>query len=167
LIRHLTDAAECHPDAHWPEQALRALRGLVHAHHQAREAGLPAIPARVRGRLIKELRQAVAVGLSQVPRRPGDQTKQTPARNLLECLHDRHSDVVAFCFDTRIPPTNNAAEAGLLGLVVVCWWDDAAGCGFGLVWCGGPRRVRPRQAMACPAAVTHPASRLAVKVGSR
>lgn len=34
-------------------------------------------------------------------------------RNLLECLRDRHDDVVAFCYDTRIPPTNNQAEFGL------------------------------------------------------
>ena len=113
LIRHLTDAAECHPQAHWPAQALRALRGLVHAYHQACDAGLPAIPARTRRRLITELRQAVAVGLAQNPRRPGPRTKQTPARNLLECLRDRHDDVVAFCFDTRIPPTNNLAESSL------------------------------------------------------
>jgi hypothetical protein len=113
IIRHLTDAAECHPDAYWPAQALRALRGLIHAHHQARDAGLPAVPARTRQRLLTELRQAVAVGLSQIPRRPGAKTKQTPARNLLECLRDRHDDVVAFCYDTRIPPTNNAAEASL------------------------------------------------------
>ncbi len=113
IIRHLTDAAECHPDAHWPQQALRALRALVHAHHLARDAGLTAIPARTRNRLIRELRRAVAVGLSQIPRRPGAQTKQAPARNLLECLRDRHNDVVAFCFDTQIPPTNNTAETGL------------------------------------------------------
>src|SRR6266568_338031 len=113
IIRHLTDAAECHPEAYWPAQALRALRGLIHAHHQARDAGLPAVPARTRQRLITELRQAVAVGLSQSPRRPGAKTKQTPARNLLECLRDRHHDVVGFCFDTRIPPTNNAAESSL------------------------------------------------------
>jgi transposase len=113
IIRHLTDAAECHPGAHWPEQALRALRGLIHAHHQAAQAGLPAIPARIRNRLISELRQAVAVGLSQISRRPGAKTKQIPARNLLECLRDRHRDIVAFCFDTQIPPTNNTAENGL------------------------------------------------------
>jgi hypothetical protein len=113
LIRHLNDAAECHPQAHWPEQALRALRGLIHAHHRARDAGRTAIPARTRSRLVTELRQAVAVGLAQIPRRPGSKTKQLPARNLLECLRDRHDDVVAFCFDTRIPPTNNTAESSL------------------------------------------------------
>jgi hypothetical protein len=112
IIRHLNDAAECHPDGYWPAQALRALRGLVHAHHQAREAGLQAVPARTRQRLVTELRQAAA-GLSQIPRRPGAKAKQTPARNLLECLRDRHGDVAALCFDTRIPPTNNAAEPSL------------------------------------------------------
>jgi hypothetical protein len=110
LLRHLTDAAECHPDSHWPAQALRALRGLVHAHHQARDAGQPAIPASIREPLVTELRRAVTVGLSEISRRPGAKTKQTPARNLLECLRDRHDDIVAFCLNTRIPPTNNQAE---------------------------------------------------------
>jgi transposase len=113
LIRHLTDAAECHPDAHWPAQALRALRALVHAHHQARDAGQPAIPADVRKPLVTDLRRAVTVGLSQISRRPGTTTKQLPARNLLECLRDRHDDILAFCLDTRIPPTNNQAESDL------------------------------------------------------
>jgi transposase len=113
IIRHLTDAAECHSGSHWPDQAIRALRGLIHAHHQARDAGLAAIPAHLREPLLKEFRQAVVFGLSQISRRPGAKSKQLPARNLLECLRDRHGDVVAFCFDTQIPPTNNQAESDL------------------------------------------------------
>ena len=112
IIRHLTDAAECHPGSYWPAQALRALRGLIHAHHQARDAGLAAIPADIREPLITEFRQAVLVGLAEIGRRPGN-TTQLPARNLLECLRDRHDDVIGFCFDTRIPPTNNQAETDL------------------------------------------------------
>ena len=44
ILRDLQDCAESYPGAGWPEQAVRALRGLVHAWHAAREQGLPAIP---------------------------------------------------------------------------------------------------------------------------
>jgi transposase len=33
--------------------------------------------------------------------------KQDPCRDLLECLRDRHDDIVRFSTDTRIPPTSN------------------------------------------------------------
>ena len=45
LIRDFADCAETYPGAAWPEQAIRSLRGLIHAWHAAREQGLPAIPA--------------------------------------------------------------------------------------------------------------------------
>lgn len=44
MLARCATAAETYPDAHWPPQALRALRGLISAWHAAREAGLPAIP---------------------------------------------------------------------------------------------------------------------------
>jgi transposase len=44
LIRDFADCAETYPGAAWPEQAIRSLRGLIHAWHAAREQGLPAIP---------------------------------------------------------------------------------------------------------------------------
>ena len=45
LIRDFADCAETYPGAGWPEQAQRALRGLIRAWHAVREQGLPAIPA--------------------------------------------------------------------------------------------------------------------------
>ena len=45
ILRDYQDAAETYPDAIWPVQAQRALRGLIGAWHAARDAGLPAIPA--------------------------------------------------------------------------------------------------------------------------
>ena len=45
LLRDFEDCAESYPGAVWPVQAQRALRGLIHAWHAAREQGLPAIPA--------------------------------------------------------------------------------------------------------------------------
>lgn len=111
----LADAAETYPDAHWPAQAQRALRGLITAWHAARAAGLPAIPVDVREPLVTEFRQAVRVGLSQVPRVPGPRscTAQRPGRELLEFCRDRQDDVVRFTTDTRIWPTNNISERDL------------------------------------------------------
>ena len=45
LLRDYEDCAESYPGAVWPVQAQRALRGLIHAWHAAREQGLDAIPA--------------------------------------------------------------------------------------------------------------------------
>ena len=43
----------------------------------------------------------------------GPRDKQPPGRNLLEDLYHRHDDVLRFCYDTTIPPTNNLAERDL------------------------------------------------------
>jgi transposase len=50
------------------------------------------------------------VGLSQVRRTPGANTRQPPARLLLECLRAREPDGLRFLSDLRIPPTSNQAE---------------------------------------------------------
>jgi len=67
----------------------------------------------VRAPLVTEFRRAVRVGLSDIPRTPDPNAKQLPARNLLECLRDREHDVLRFCSDTQVPPTNNLAERDL------------------------------------------------------
>jgi hypothetical protein len=115
LLRDFTDAAQANPDAVWPEQAQRALRGLIHAFNQARDAGQPEIAALVRDPLISSFRHAVRVGLAQVPANPGPRssTKQPPGRVLLEFCRDREADVLLFVTDTRIWPTNNISERGL------------------------------------------------------
>jgi transposase len=115
LLRDLEDAAECYPDQHWPAQAQRALRGLIHAHHQARDGRLTQIPAHIREPLISDFRHAVRVGLADLPRIPGPKstTAQLPGRCLLEALRDRENDVLRFVFDTEIPPTNNQGERDL------------------------------------------------------
>ena len=59
-------------------------------------------------------RHGVRVGLSQVPRIPGANVEQPPARLLLECLRDREDDVLRFLFDLRIPPTSNQAKRDVL-----------------------------------------------------
>jgi len=113
LLRDLADAAETYPQAVWPQQCMRALRGLIHAANLARAAGQAEIDPAVREELVRQFRQGVLVGLTDVPRTGGPRDKQPPARALLEDLHCRHDDVVRFCYDTTIPPTNNLAERDL------------------------------------------------------
>lgn len=115
LIRDFEDAAQCWPGAIWPGQAQRALRGLIKAWHRAREQGLDAIPRRVREPLATEFRHAVLAGLSDVPRIPGPKhsTAQHPGQDLLEFCHHRRDDVLRFCYDTRVWPTNNISERGV------------------------------------------------------
>ena len=113
LLRDLADAAETYPDAGWPVQCARALRGLIHASNIARAAGDPEIRPEHRDELIAELRHGVLVGLKDVPRIGGPCDKQSPARSLLEDLNTRRADVLRFCYDATIPPTNNLAERDL------------------------------------------------------
>ncbi|MCA1836205.1 MAG: hypothetical protein LC721_07730 [Actinobacteria bacterium] len=44
VIRDFEDAAECWPDAIWPRQAQRALRGLIRAWHAPATRGFPRSP---------------------------------------------------------------------------------------------------------------------------
>jgi hypothetical protein len=115
LIRDFEDCAETYPAAIWPAQAQRALRGLIHAWHAAREQGLPLIPAAVRDPLAHEFRHAVLAGLASVPRVPGpaNTVKQKPGRDMLEFCRDRRSDVLLFTEDTSVWPTNNISERGV------------------------------------------------------
>lgn len=109
LLGDLEDAAQSYPDAPWPDQAARA---LVHAHHQARDAGRDAVPADAEHPHVHEFRAAVRVELAQLPR-PAPGRAGPPARRLLEDLRDRETDVLRFVGDTRIEPTNNLAERDL------------------------------------------------------
>jgi transposase len=83
LLRDFADAAETYPDAHWPAQAQRALRGLITAWHTARTAGLSEIDPRVRvkltagvprrgqGRALAGTAGARATALDRATTRPG------------------------------------------------------------------------------------------------
>ncbi len=115
IIRDYQDAAECWPDTIWPVQAQRALRGLIRAWHQARDAGLGEIPEPIREPLTREFRHAVLAGLSDIPRIPGPKhsTAQHPGRDLLEFCRDRQADVLRFTRDTTVWPTNNISERGV------------------------------------------------------
>ena len=115
LLRDFADAEQAYPDQHWPAQAQRALRGLIRAWHTARAQGMAEITEPLREALTLEFRRAIRVGLAQVPRVPGPRhcTAQHPGRELLEFCRDREDDVLRFCFDTRIWPTNNISERDL------------------------------------------------------
>jgi transposase len=115
LDRDFEDAAQCWPGTIWPGQAQRALRGLIRAWHAAREHGQAEIPARIRDPLTREFRHAVLAGLSDVPRIPGPRhsTAQHPGRDLLEFCQHRQDDVLRFCRDTVVWPTNNISERGV------------------------------------------------------
>ena len=115
LIRDFEDCAETYPGSGWPEQAQRALRGLIRAWHAAREQDLPAIPDDIRQPLELEFRRAVTFGLSAVPRVPGPRTtvKQKPGREMLEFCRNREADVLRFASGTSVWPTNNISERGV------------------------------------------------------
>jgi hypothetical protein len=115
LLRDFTDAAEAYPGAVWPEQAQRALRGLIHAFNTARDAGQAEIAPLVREPLIDSFRHAIRVGLAEVRAVPGPRssTAQLPGRMLLEFGRDHQDDVLRFTTDTRIWPTNNISERSL------------------------------------------------------
>lgn len=113
LLRDLEDAAQTYPDAIWPGQAAEALRKMIHASNVARDQGLPRVPDVETAADLVLFRRAVVVGLSEVSRVPGANSRQKPGRTLLECLRDREGDVLRFLADTRIPPTSNQAERDL------------------------------------------------------
>ena len=116
MLRDYQDCAETYPGAVWPVQAQRALRGLIHAWHAAREQGLAAIPADV-------TEAAGARVPARRPRGPGQRaracpgpknsTRQQPGRELLEFCRGRQDDVLRFTADTSIWPTNNISERGV------------------------------------------------------
>ncbi len=112
LLRDLQDAVETYPEAIWPVQLTRSLRGLVHQANLARVAGLREVPPELRDPLIAEYRGAVRVGLADVPP-AGKGRKQPVGRCLLECLRDRQQDVLRFVFDLDVWPTNNQSERDL------------------------------------------------------
>ena len=113
ILRDLQDAAQCYPDAIWPGQAADALRGLIHAANTARGKGLARVPGDDTAADLVLFRNAVRVGLSEVRRVPGANSKQKPGRTLLDCLKDREADVLRFLTGLRIPPTSNQAERDL------------------------------------------------------
>ncbi|MEO3863899.1 transposase [Acrocarpospora sp. B8E8] len=115
LLRDFEDAGQAYPGTTWPEQAQRALRGLIHQHNLARQAGQSEITPQLRDPLITEFRRAVVVGLHDVPRVPGPkkQVKQKVGRELLEFCRDHEDWVLAFCYGAGIWPTNNLSERDL------------------------------------------------------
>ena len=113
ILRDLEDCAQAYPDAIWTGQAAEALRGLIHAANVSRDKGLSAVPGDDMAADLALFRNAIRVGLSEVRRVPGANSKQKTGRCLLECLKDREDDVLRFTTDLQIPPTSNQAERDL------------------------------------------------------
>jgi hypothetical protein len=111
LLRDLEDCAQAYPDAVWPGQAAEALRGIIHAANVARDQGLSAVPGGDMAADLVLFRNAVRVGLSEVRRVPGANSRQKTGRCLLECLKEREDDVLRFTTDLRIPPTSKPGRA--------------------------------------------------------
>jgi transposase len=112
LIRELTAAEQDHPGQAWPAQVRWALAELNIQAKKAREQGLTEIPPERALVYLRAYHHGVAVGLSVHPRAPA--RKQSPARNLLERLRDRASDVLRFADHSGwVPFTNNEAERAL------------------------------------------------------
>src|SRR6266851_5730080 len=104
LLRDLEDAAQSYPDAIWPGQIARELRALIHAANLARGQGLAVVPDDAIAGHLRLFRHGVNAGLSAIRRAPGANSKQPPARHLLECLKHREAGVLRFLTDTAIPP---------------------------------------------------------------
>jgi transposase len=112
LCRDLDGAGEVYPDAHWPAQIAKALRGLMHQANLAREAGHATIDDAVKNKLIKLFKDGVLVGLSDTTSH-GDRPGERKARLVLEVLRDREADVLRFAHDLNVPATSNQAERDL------------------------------------------------------
>lgn len=111
LVRELTAVAQDFPDAIWPEQARRALLELNTAARAARGNNQTSIQAGTAEEPLRLFRHAVLVGLAQHRRDPG--RKQSKARNLLERLRDRETEILRFAHDLTVPFTNNGSERDL------------------------------------------------------
>ena len=102
LLRDYEDCAESYPGAVWPVQAQRALRGLIHAWHAAREQGLDAIPADARKPLEHEFRHAVLAGLASVPRVPARRTARSRSQ-AASCSNSAATAAATCCCSPRTP----------------------------------------------------------------
>ncbi|MGI8947596.1 MAG: IS66 family transposase [Ornithinimicrobium sp.] len=111
LLRELTSVAEAHPDQIWPGQARDALTELNRAARAARDQDRAHIPPELLAEPRRLFRHAVLVGLAAHPR--AAVRKQTKARNLLERLRDRETEILRFTVDLAVPFTNNGSERDL------------------------------------------------------
>jgi hypothetical protein len=91
--------------------AQRALRGLIHAFPQARDAGQAQIAPLIRDPLISSLRHAVRVGLSDVRPIPGPRGS-TASRPVGSCWSSAVTAKTAASLSPRLPPTGWQGRVG-------------------------------------------------------
>ncbi|WP_199749247.1 IS66 family transposase, partial [Amycolatopsis sp. WAC 01376] len=109
-LRELVAAGEEHPEHSWPSIAIKTLENLNTVAHNARDAGLTAIPPSIADPLLSRFIRTVNVGLFLHPPEKGHQSKP---RRLLVRLRDYQHDVLRFAHDLTVPFTNNQAERDL------------------------------------------------------
>ena len=113
LLRDYQDCAESYPGAVWPEQAQRALRGLIHAWHGACEQGLPAVPGDVMKPLTHESGMPSWPAWPAFPACPDRRTTRNsgPAAS---CWNSAVTAAVTCCGSPRTPasgPRTTSASA--------------------------------------------------------
>ena len=112
LLRDFEDCAESYPGAIWPVQAQRALRGLIHAWHAAREQGLPAIPADVphpAGARVPARRPRRA---GQRSPRPGTEEQHASSDPVVSCSNSA-ATAAATCSGSPRTPASGPRTIGL------------------------------------------------------
>ena len=116
LLRDYEDCAESYPGAIWPVQAQRALRGLIHAWHAAREQGLDAIPAASGNRWSTSSGMPSWPAWPACPACPGRRTarSRSPAAS---CWNSAATAAATYCCSPRTPACgprtiSRSAESG-------------------------------------------------------
>ena len=126
ILRDLEDCAETYPDALWPAQAQRALRGLIHAWNDARDAGPGRDPRRTRG--AAGAPSSAAPSPSAWPPCPASPARRTPP----------HSTPAATCWNSaatakptcsRSPPIPGLAHERSGFILHLLWWLESTGVG--------------------------------------
>ena len=113
LLRDYEDCAESYPGAVWPVQAQRALRGLIHAWHAAREQGLDAIPAGVRDPLDTSSGTPSSPGWPACPASRARRTARSRSQ-AASCWNSAATAAATCCCSPRTPacgPRRTSASA--------------------------------------------------------
>ena len=118
ILRELKGIHESDPKQVWAENMRSLLREMVHARHEAEQAGADALPPETvlafRTRYDAILEQAAAKNPLPV-RQPGQRGRlaKGPVRCLIDRLTAHRDEALLFLADFRVPFTNNRAEQSL------------------------------------------------------